>query len=424
MNKRFINLKQKTIATTLALGLCLSSFSLSFADSSKVVTLGANLKPAQKEQMLKYFGVNPNEAVVLEVNNTEERKYLKGVASEQQLGKITISCSYVEPTSKGSGINVKTANLTWVTSSMIATTLSTAGIVDANVIVAAPFPVSGTGGLTGVMKAFEDATGKPLPEDKKELATEELITTGDLGDDIGQDKATGVINDIKTEIIKNGTKDTVQIAETINNITNNYNITLSPEQKKQVEGLMSKISQQDYDYSKVKDTLSNVSNIVDKNLSDLGESVKNSGIFDTIKGWFSNLFGEKNKDLGILENTNDSLLGDNAQIDATDKNAINLPSSQEVEGFFAKIWNWFTGLFNDSNKNESGNSTTTPQKSESTPTDENLNKDSNDKSQENSTAPSSNEGNTSNPQEESSNSTNNNTPSQEGSSTSKLPSAQ
>ncbi|WP_414708141.1 DUF1002 domain-containing protein, partial [Romboutsia sp.] len=190
---------------TLTFALSLSTLSVAFADSTKVVTLGANLKPEQKEQMLKYFGVNENEAVVLEVNNTEERKYLQGVASEEQLGKITISCSYVEPTSKGNGINVKTANLTWVTSSMIATTLSTAGVENANVVVAAPFPVSGTGGLTGVMKAFEDATGEALPEDKKELATEELITTGDLGDEVGQDKATGLINDIKTEIIKKGT---------------------------------------------------------------------------------------------------------------------------------------------------------------------------------------------------------------------------
>ena len=62
------------------------------------------------------------------------------------------------------------------------------------------------------MKAFEDASGKKLDEDKKELASEELITTGDLGDDIGQDKATGVINDVKTEIIKNVTHDTNQIA--------------------------------------------------------------------------------------------------------------------------------------------------------------------------------------------------------------------
>ncbi|MPM73855.1 hypothetical protein SDC9_120840 [bioreactor metagenome] len=246
---------------------------------------------------------------------------------------------------------------------MIATTLSTAGIENANVIAAAPFPVSGTGALTGVMKAFEDATGKPLPEDKKELATEELITTGDLGDEVGQDKATGVINDIKSEIIKNGTKDTVQIADTINNITNNYNINLTDEQFKKIEDLMLKISQQDYEYNKIKDTLANVSDNVDKNLSALGENVGNSGLFDSIGDffggigeWFGNLFNSNSKDLGILENTNDELLGSNAQIDATDDKAINMPSSEEVEGFFAKVWNWFTGLFNSDSENKTNES--------------------------------------------------------------------
>ncbi|CEH34908.1 DUF1002 domain-containing protein [Romboutsia lituseburensis] len=363
MNKVFKNFRKKATTLTLAAVLSLSTLTLSFADSSKVVTLGANLKPEQKQQMLKYFGVNDNEAVVLDVNNQEERKYLQGVASEEQLGKITISCSYVEPTTKGNGINVKTANLTWVTSSMIATTLSTAGIENANVIAAAPFPVSGTGALTGVMKAFEDATGKPLPEDKKELATEELITTGDLGDEVGQDKATGVINDIKSEIIKNGTKDTVQIADTINNITNNYNINLTDEQFKKIEDLMLKISQQDYEYNKIKDTLANVSDNVDKNLSALGENVGNSGLFDSIGDffggigeWFGNLFNSNSKDLGILENTNDELLGSNAQIDATDDKAINMPSSEEVEGFFAKVWNWFTGLFNSNSENKTNDS--------------------------------------------------------------------
>ncbi|MCR8744749.1 DUF1002 domain-containing protein [Romboutsia lituseburensis] len=382
MNKVFKNFRKKATTLTLAAMLSLSTLTLSFADSSKVVTLGANLKPEQKQQMLKYFGVNDNEAVVLEVNNQEERKYLQGVASEEQLGKITISCSYVEPTTKGNGINVKTANLTWVTSSMIATTLSTAGIENANVIAAAPFPVSGTGALTGVMKAFEDATGKSLPEDKKELATEELITTGDLGDEIGQDKATGVINDIKSEIIKNGTKDTVQIADTINNITNNYNINLTDDQFKKIEDLMLKISQQDYDYGKIKNTLANVSDNVDKNLSALGESVGNSGLFDAIGNffggigeWFGNLFNSNDKDLGILENTNDELLGSNAQIDATDDKAINMPSSEQVEGFFSKVWNWFTGLFNSNSENKTNDSNV-----ESTPEQNNAVKPKDDSS--------------------------------------------
>ena len=106
--------------------------------------------------------LNKDEVVILEVNNQEERKYLQGVATEAQLGKKTYSCAYVEPTKSGSGINVKTANITWATPAIVATTLSTAGLTDADVVIAANFPVSGTGALTGIKKAFEDATGKPL----------------------------------------------------------------------------------------------------------------------------------------------------------------------------------------------------------------------------------------------------------------------
>ncbi|SCH53360.1 DUF1002 domain-containing protein [Romboutsia sp. Marseille-P6047] len=363
-----MKLKNKITSLLLCGALFLGSINFAFADGTRVVTLGANLSTEQRATMLKYFGVNENEVVIVEVNNQEERKYLEGVATEAQLGKKTYSCAYVEPTKSGSGINVKTANITWATSSMIASIMSTVGIEDANVVAAAPFPVSGTGMMTGIMKAFEDATGEPLDEDKKEIASEELIITGDLADEIGgesgQDKATGIINDIKTEIIKNNTSDTVQIAETINNITNNYNITLTSEQQKQIEELMAKIAQQDYDYNSIKNALNSVKDNVNDSLIAAGE-IK-PGFFDSIKNWFSGIgqwvsgIFEGNKDLGILENTNDTLLGDNAVIDATDKDAINLPSSEQVEGFFAKIWNWFTGLFdnNDSNNVDSNTSTT------------------------------------------------------------------
>ena len=265
-------LKKKAVSFLLTLTVALSMCSAAFADTASVVTLGADLTDTQKQTVLDYFGVKKDDVVVLDVNNTEERKYLQGVASEAQIGTKTYSCAYVQPTKSGNGINVKTVNLTYVTSSMIASTLATCGVEDANVIAMTPLSggVSGTGALTGVMKAFEDATGEKLDEEKKELASEELVTTGDLGNEIGQDKATGIVNDVKADIIKNGTKDTNQIAETINNVTNNYNITLSADQEKQLQDLMTKIAAQDYDYSKLKNTFKNVSNIVDKGLESSG----------------------------------------------------------------------------------------------------------------------------------------------------------
>ena len=75
-----------------------------------------------------------------------------------------------------------------------------------------------------------------------------------------------IVNDIKTEIIKNGTSDTVQIAETINNVTNNYHVTLTDAQVKQITDLMEKIAAQNYDYNSMKETLNNVSDVVQDNL--------------------------------------------------------------------------------------------------------------------------------------------------------------
>ena len=368
-----MGLKKRISALLICSSIVLGSITPAYADGANVVTLGTNLSAEQKQMVLNYFGVKENEVVILEVNNQEERKYLEGVATEAQLGTRTYSCAYVQPTSKGNGLNVKTVNLTYVTSSMIASTLTTCGITDANVIAMTPLSggVSGTGALTGIMKAFEDATGKPLDEEKKEIASEELVITGDLGENIGQDKATGVINDIKTEIIKNNTQDNIQIADTINNITNNYNVTLTPEQQEKLENLMTKVSEQDYDYKEMKDALNSVKDVVNEKLNSIGEKVPTTLInsvkqwFTGIGDWFANLFNKESKDLGILETTNDDLLGENAKIDATDNAAINQTSTEKEQGFFEKIWNWVTNLFS-SNDNTTDSTSENPKSNNNT----------------------------------------------------------
>ncbi|NME84255.1 DUF1002 domain-containing protein [Clostridium sp. SM-530-WT-3G] len=351
---------KKAVSFLITLSITLSMCTAAFADRASVVTLGADLSDAQKQTVLNYFGVKKDDVVVLDVNNAEERKYLQGIASEAQIGTKTYSCAYVQPTKSGNGINVKTVNLTYVTSSMIASTLATCGVEDANVIAMTPLSggVSGTGALTGVILAFEDATGEKLDETKKELASQELITTSDLGDQIGQDEATGIVNDVKADIIKNGTKDTTQIANTINNVTNNYNVTLNQDQEKQLQNLMSKIAEQDYDYSKLKNTFKNVSEVVDEGLEGSGIKVKHTtdGFFQAIGDWFSNLFS--NKDLGILEQTNENELGDNVKVDATNKEALK-NVAEKGKGFFQSIKDWLFGTYksnNDSNDNSSSES--------------------------------------------------------------------
>lgn len=227
------------------------------ADSSKVVTLGANLSDEQKNEMYDYFGTSADKVETIEVTNADERKYMEGIASESQIGTRTYSCSYVEPTESG-GIQVKTANLTFVTSSMIASTLTTSGVENCNVVAASPIEVSGTGALTGIMMAYETASGETLDEGQKEAATEELVTTGELADAIGQEEATDLMNNIKQEVIEDGITDEGEIQDVVEDNADKLNITLTQEQLDKIVALMEKISQYDYDVKALKDTLENL----------------------------------------------------------------------------------------------------------------------------------------------------------------------
>ena len=154
-----------------------------YADSSKIVTLGADLSQEQIDLMISYFGVNTNEVDIITVTNADEHRYLDGIATPGQIGSKTFSCTYIEPTNSG-GIHIKTVNLTWVTCDMIKNALVTSGITDCNVIAAAPIQVSGTGSLTGIFMAYEQASGEVLNEEKVEIASEELITTMEIAEDI------------------------------------------------------------------------------------------------------------------------------------------------------------------------------------------------------------------------------------------------
>lgn len=261
-----------------------------YADAYKVVTLGADLTKQQKEDMLKYFGVTKEEANILEVNRDEEIKYLSGVASEKQIGTKSISCSYVEPTTKG-GLKVSTNNIYWVNENMIKNALITAGIENANVKASAPFNVSGTAALTGILKGFENSTGgKKIDENKKKVANEEIVTTGNLGEKIGQDKAASLINEVKKEVIKDKPKNEKEIEKIVSNVTNNYNINLSSDDIKNITSLMSKINGLNLDFKQMKNQLNDVTNQLKQNLNSDQAKGFFSNLFDGIKNFFAKLF--------------------------------------------------------------------------------------------------------------------------------------
>lgn len=282
----------KKIAFLAALMLAFTTIFAS-ADSFKTVSIGADLSEQQKQKMLDVFGVSEEDALIVTVTNDEERSYLSGIAPESKIGSKAISCSYVEPQGEGSGLQVMVKNLTWVTEDMIANSLATAGVKDAKVVAAAPFNVSGTAALTGIMMGFEKATGEKLDVDAKDAANREMITTGELGEELGKDNAVKLMNEIKQEVIKNNLSSPDDIRTIIQKVADHYGVTLSEDQINQIIDVMQRISKLDIDINDISNQLKNMGDKL-QTLIEESEETRNmlqqvldmlSGLIAKLKFW-------------------------------------------------------------------------------------------------------------------------------------------
>ncbi len=252
-------MKKRNLMVALLCSMCLavSSPVPAMADGTKVVTLGADLTQDQKNTMMNYFKADSSQVQVITVTNQDERDLLGNYVPSEQIGTRTLSCAYVKPTQSG-GIKVRTANLNYVTCNMIATALSTAGVNNCEVVAACPYEVSGTGALTGVMKAYESASGQALDSTKKDLAAKEVVVTGDVGQQVGQDNATNIINQAKMQIIGDNIQNADEIYNIVNNIAVQNGITLSQDELDTIVSLLQQIARQNYDIQEMKKTLEDI----------------------------------------------------------------------------------------------------------------------------------------------------------------------
>ena len=252
-------MKKRSVIVAMLCSMCLavSTPIPAMADASKVVTLGADLTDEQKNTMMNYFKADASQVQVISVTNQDEHDLLGKYIPSEQIGTRTLSCAYVKPTQSG-GIKVRTANLNYVTCNMIATALSTAGVTNCEVVAACPYEVSGTGALTGVMKAYESASGQELDSTKKDLAAKEVVVTGDVAQQVGQDNATNIINQAKMQIIGDNIQNADEIYNIVYNIAEQNGVSLSQDEIDTIVSLLQQIAQQNYDIQEMKKTLANI----------------------------------------------------------------------------------------------------------------------------------------------------------------------
>ena len=283
---------KKIFSLLLALLLVAGMAVPAYADVNQSrAVIGADLSDEQVEAVYGMFGIRRGDAIELKMTNAEERTYLEGYVDNSLIGTRSISCVYVELLPEGSGMSVTTSNINWCTGEMYISALATAGITDANIVVAAPFEVSGTAALSGVYKAYEDMTGKKLDDLAKLVSTQELTVTGELAAQIGAMDSTAIVNELKLMLDVTQTMSDDEIRAEIREIASRYNVNLTNTQVEQLLSLCRSLEGLDAESLKarVQDVQNTLQKVSDAKTKVVGFVQGVKKVVETVSGFFDKI---------------------------------------------------------------------------------------------------------------------------------------
>ncbi|WP_235070106.1 DUF1002 domain-containing protein [Turicibacter sp. TJ11] len=300
-------IKKVVLALAIVVGLTMPttafakrSFSGEYRQG-EILSFGSSLTKNEEANLREYFGVSDDMKAIYVDNETAIKQLgLAPNALDNYTGGW-YSSAYVKLTSEG-GVQVNSKNVSLVTNEMFTNALITSGILNCEVIVSAPFMVTGESALAGILAGAEEIMGESLSEENKVVAQEEIDTTLEIADEILNDEeneitdkgdsstiASGIINDIKEQVIKDSPNST-QIGQIIINVTNNYGVELSEETQARVQSLMEDVNDLDIEYNDIKDTMQNIGNSISESLKEAGIKLQESGLLEKIGDWMSDFF--------------------------------------------------------------------------------------------------------------------------------------
>lgn len=289
-----MNRWKKVLVGLVALGMVLMPVSVSKADAVEgdekpYISLGADLTKEQKNTVLSLLDVTEEELAdyeVIQVTNEDEHDYLDEYLSDSVIGTKALSSVRIEKAEEGKGISVVTKNITYCTSGMYTNALITAGITDAKVTVAGPFNLSGTAALVGAMKAYSTMTGEDLKKENADAATNELVLTGELGQELGAEKAEELVALVKQRVLDGDVETVEEVKEIIQESAGELDVKLTAEQEQKLAELLEKIKNLDLDVDKLKQQAEDVYNRLKDLDIDLDQA---KGFFEKIIQFFTEI---------------------------------------------------------------------------------------------------------------------------------------
>lgn len=298
-------------------------------DATKsILALGADLSDEQRASVLTQMGLTEADIpsfTLITITNEMEHQYLGSYMDASVIGSKSLSSVLITPKESG-GVVVTTKNINYCTTGMYRNALLTAGVSDAEILVAAPSPMSGTAALIGAIKGYEAMTGVAVEEVTLDTAMDELITTGEIAEDIAtqtggdSEQIEELIAFVKANVAAGELKTEEDVLAVIAEGEQKFGVTLTQEQKQQIVDIMMKINELGLDPQMLIEQA------------------------EDLYGKFGTDFF---KDLNI---NLDELDLDNINLDGLDTEAIKEEVNKQVsEGFVAKVVNaikeFFAGFF-------------------------------------------------------------------------------
>lgn len=245
---------RKYISFILMAAMLVSLAFPAYAAEGPVLALGADLSDAQKATVLAEMGISKEQAAsyqTIYITNDMEHQYLDESLGASVVGSHSLSSVLVIPQESGSGLSVETHNINYCTIAMYRNALLTAGVQDAKVIVAAPSSISGTAALIGALKAYEAYSGETVSSDAFSVATDELVLTGELMDQLDSEQISDLIAYLKQQIAENGLDDADKLSELVRQASAEMDLNLTDQQVSQIVDLLLKLNNLDIDADKL-----------------------------------------------------------------------------------------------------------------------------------------------------------------------------
>ena len=226
------------------------------AEDVPYLALGADLTADQKQKVLDLMGIGDadlSEYDIVTVTNEEEHQYLDSYIDPAKIGTHALSSVLIMQGEPGSGISISTKNINYCTAGMYRNALATAGLSDAEVIVAGPFEISGTAALIGAMKAYSEMTGETIDFSALDIAVDELVLTGsvrDKYDGLSGGEAEELIAYLKGRVLSEDLTDE-QMKKLIKEGAETYGVELDDEEVDNIVSFLNKLKEIDIDEDEI-----------------------------------------------------------------------------------------------------------------------------------------------------------------------------